>query len=450
MNDNALLSQLDDFNASARDKALESLAAEARKGRMQRVLRKGWTNMHCHTFFSFNAYGYSPSRLAWEGWHTGWEAGGIVDFDCLDGTEEFLDAGKLLRFKTCAGLETRVFVPQYADVVINSPNEPGVFYISGTGFITPPPPGTPPAGVLDSMRERARRRNIAMMERINAHLGEAAIDYERDVLTRTPAGNATERHMLSAYEDKARERFPAPRDLCAFWADRLDEPPEIIAEAVENPSALQSMIRKKLMKHGGPGYARPDSSSFPVIDDVVDMIRQCGAIPSACWLDGSSKGEQDPLRHLEFLRGKGCESVSVIPDRNWNVPQEQRGWKVKNLNKLMEAGEKLDMTFLAGTEMNKDGNRLIDDFDAPALAPHRETFRKGALIAWGHTLLMMCAGVGLCGDWSDAHFGPDRRAKNAFFARVGEQPYPTVKVMDALAEMDAGADPDEFLKVLAR
>ena len=49
-------------------------------------------NMHCHTFFSFNAYGYSPTSLAWLARQRGYKLMGIVDFDVLDGVDEFLDA----------------------------------------------------------------------------------------------------------------------------------------------------------------------------------------------------------------------------------------------------------------------------------------------------------------------------------------------------------------------
>ena len=59
---------------------------------------------------------------------------GVVDFDVLDALEEFLGAAKILGLKACAGLETRVFVPEFADKVINSPGEPGISYHMGVGF----------------------------------------------------------------------------------------------------------------------------------------------------------------------------------------------------------------------------------------------------------------------------------------------------------------------------
>ena len=62
---------------------------------------------------------------------------GIVDFDVLDGADEFLAAGRLIGLKTCVSLESRVFVPEFATRVINSPGEPGVSYHMGVGFPGP-------------------------------------------------------------------------------------------------------------------------------------------------------------------------------------------------------------------------------------------------------------------------------------------------------------------------
>ena len=59
--------------------------------------------------------------LYWKLDGEGLEMGGIVDFDVLDGLEEFWDASRLLDLKGCVGIESRVFVPEFADREINSP-----------------------------------------------------------------------------------------------------------------------------------------------------------------------------------------------------------------------------------------------------------------------------------------------------------------------------------------
>ncbi|MFP4028938.1 MAG: hypothetical protein ACLFWL_14200 [Candidatus Brocadiia bacterium] len=439
-----LVEQLDSFDAGERRSALEELARRARAGAIERQEPEGWINLHSHTFFSYNGYGYSPSRFAWEAWHRGLEVAGIVDFDVLDGTTEFLEAGRLLGLKTTAGFETRVFIPEYSDRVINSPKEPGVYYLVGTGFATPPEPGTEAAGTLQDMKRRAQERNREMMRKINEYLGGVQLDYEEDIVPLTAAGNVTERHMVTAYESKARDVFEEEDQLVPFWADKLGEPESGVRALLDDIPGLKSLIRSKLMKHGGVGYAQPDAGSFPTLEKVNDLTLSCDAVPSGCWLDGTSAGEKDPLEHFGFLRDKGCATITIIPDRNWNVPEDEREMKVLKLNEAIEAAKELRMPILVGTEMNKYGNRFVDDFSSDALAPHLGTFRRGAHILWGHTLLRMTAGVGYTGEWADAHFRNQTGEKNEFFRRIGAFDYPGEETMAALEKMNEDASPSDF------
>ena len=93
-----------------------------------------FTNMHFHTFYSFNAEGYSPAKIAFLAKQADLAAAGIVDFDVLDGLNRFYDIASKLNLKASGGIETRVFVPEFADKVINSPGEPGIAYHMGAGI----------------------------------------------------------------------------------------------------------------------------------------------------------------------------------------------------------------------------------------------------------------------------------------------------------------------------
>ena len=440
--------QLNLFDPDMRRQALESLADMAARGNVSVEEKKPYVNLHSHTSFSFNAYGYSPSRFAWEACKAGLEVAGIVDFDCLDGVEEFLEAGTQLNLKTIAGFETRVFIPEYSDKVINSPGEPGVYYLVGTGFTEPPAPDTSPGRTLADMANRARERNIAMMEKINDHLGEVTIDYEEDVIPLTPSGNATERHMLQAYEDKARETFDDPDELAAFWADKLGVEEDEVRGLLDDIPSLKGLIRKKLMKRGGVGYAKPDAGTFPDIDEVVKMTLDCGALPSGCWLDGTSEGEADPMRHFKFLKDKGIPTLTIIPDRNWDIDDpEQKQLKLDNLEAAVKAGQELEMPILVGTEMNKHGQKFVDEFNTPELSPYRDIFLDGAHVAWGHTLLKMTAGMGYTGEWADEQFGSDTAARNEFFRKLGEGEYPEFHVFQELSELDEEADAEQIMQI---
>ena len=97
---------LDSFNATERRQALLDICA-----RGQWPAAGTDVNVHSHTFFSYNAYGYSPTHFAVLARQHGLAVAGIVDFDVLDGLEEFWEAGRLCGLKRCVSMESRVFVP---------------------------------------------------------------------------------------------------------------------------------------------------------------------------------------------------------------------------------------------------------------------------------------------------------------------------------------------------
>ena len=190
--------QLDSFDSAERHRALATLWRQVGDGLMTLPEPGTGVNLHAHTFFSYNAYGYSPSKYAWLARKAGLAVAGIVDFDVLDGLEEFLEAGRLLGLKTCVSLESRAFVPEFATRVINSPGEPGIAYHMGVGFTS-----AAPHPFLAEMRAAAAQRTRDLLARVNRHMQPVELDYEKDVASITPQGNATERHLCEAFERQA-------------------------------------------------------------------------------------------------------------------------------------------------------------------------------------------------------------------------------------------------------
>lgn len=102
---------------------------------------------------------------------------GIVGFDVLDGVDEFLAACDKVGVRGSAGIETRVYIPEFATREINSPGEPGVYYHMGIGFTSSQVPGSVQP-ILADMHRRATEWDQAMLGRVNAHLAPVIIDYE--------------------------------------------------------------------------------------------------------------------------------------------------------------------------------------------------------------------------------------------------------------------------------
>jgi hypothetical protein len=436
--------QLNSFSLQTRLDALGQLIALMHQGVIKPEAEADVANMHCHTFFSFNAYGYSPTALAWLAKRRGFKLVGIVDFDVLDGVEEFLTACDLVGVRGSAGIETRVFIPEFATREINSPGEPGVCYHMGIGFTSGQVPDSAVA-ILADLRQRAAQRNREMVARINGHMAPATIDYEKDVLPLTPAGNATERHILTAYVRKAES---AATNLPEFWAEKLNLPPEQVAASLADSAKFQNLVRARLMKRGGIGYAQPDTGSFPTMEDFHTLIVQSGALPCFAWLDGTSAGEQAIAELLALLIGKGVVALNIIPDRNWNIADlEVRRQKVQNLYDVVRLADELALPLNIGTEMNSFGQKLVDDFSAPELAPLRQAFLDGAHFIYGHTVLQRTLGLGYQSEWAQTHL-PSRRERNEFYTKVGYRVQPGKESWAHLKGLDPRLPPAGILAAL--
>jgi hypothetical protein len=424
---------------------LTQLVALAERGEAPREPVQDVVNLHCHTFFSFNAYGHSPTSLAWLAKKRSFAAAGVVDFDVLDAVDEFLAACDLAGVRGSAGIETRVFIPEFATREINSPGEPGVYYHMGIGFTsgTVPPKAAP---TLAAMRARADRRNREMAARVNAYLDPVAIDYERDVLPLTPAGNATERHMLLAYIRAADRAFgDSEAQKVAFWAAKLGIPAEQIAAMINDYAKFSNLVRGKLMKRGGVGYVQPSPEAFPTVAEFHAMIVACGALPCVTWLDGTSAGEQAIDELLDLLIGQGAVAMNIIPDRNWNnADPETRQLKVTKLHEIVRIAAARDLPLNVGTEMNAPGNKLVDDFDVPEMAPLKQAFLDGAHFIYGHTVLQRALGLGYQSAWAQTHL-PTRRERNAFCTAVGYRVPPGRDGLSKLRALDPSSLPDELL-----
>jgi hypothetical protein len=439
-----LESRLNDFDPRIRANALVELNVLAQQGAVELEPARDVANMHAHTFFSFNAYGYSPTALAWLAKRRGYKLMGTVDFDVLDAVDEFLNACDLVGVRGSTAMEIRLFIPEFATREINSPGEPGVYYHMGIGFTSSRAPKAV-APLLADLRERAARRNQLVIARLNAHLDPVTIEYERDVLPLTPGSYATERHIIVAFIRQAERAIP---DLAQFWARKLDMPRDKISVLMADSARFQNTIRSSLVKQGGVAYVQPTPEAFPTVDEFHRLVTGCGAIICATWLDGLSDGEQAEEELLNLLVGKGAAALNIIPDRNWNVADpETKRVKLNLLYDIVRMAREWDLPLNVGTEMNSFGLKLVDDFDAPELAPVRQAFLDGAYFVYGHVALQRALGLGYQSEWTRAYL-PTRRERNDFYTAVGYRVPPGAEGKARLARLNPRMTPGEILSAL--
>jgi hypothetical protein len=111
--------------------------------------------------------------------------------------------------------------------------------------------------------------------------------------------------------------------------------------------------------------------------------------------------------------------------------------------------EKLDLPLNIGTEMNSPGQKLIDDFDAPELAPVRQAFLDGAYFVYGHTVMQRGLGLGYQSQWAQQHL-PTRRERNAFYTRAGRLIPPGKASLVHLGKLDTHNSPEKFMNRLIK
>jgi len=430
---------LDSFNPRQRSEALEQIVEKVNKGEIKLPQPSTDVNIHCHTFFSYNSYGYSPSRFAWLAKKQGLAVAGIVDFDVLDGVDEFLDAAKKLNLKAVAGIETRVYVPQFSNRVINSPGEPGISYHMGVGF--------PSANLKPELKEfqsrlqkTAQQRNIELTMRVNKYLSPVELDYTKDVLPLTPAGNATERHICLAYARKANSMLT---DVAKFWSEKLGTDATVLG--IPEGRNLLNTIRNKTMKKGGVGYVVPDKGAFPAMTDMDKFSLAAGAMPTLTWLDGTSEGEQALEELIDVAFNSGVVAFNVIPDRNYTAGLGDSDAKAKNLKLALALADRHGLPIVCGTEMNSPGQKFVDEFKTKELSQFVPLFLKGAYIVYAHSVLQRHCGLGYTSQWAKRSFA-NTEAKNDFFRTLGESLQPDSE--HTLSAFNESSKPSRILSPL--
>jgi len=320
---------------------------------------------------------------------------------------------------------------------MTSPGEPGITYHMGVGFPRATLVGEQKE-FLFNLRKTAQQRNRDLMGRVNKYLHPAELDYERDVLVLTPSGNATERHMCSAYARKASEIFEKADELADFWSEKLSL--EITISQLPDSRDLLNAIRAKTMKRGGVGYVQPGKGSFPRMADTNSFILAAGGIPVHTWLDGTSDGEKAIEELLEVAMSTGAAAINVIPDRNYTPGSGSI--KLENLYHVVELAEKLHLPVVEGTEMNSPGQKFVDDFASKELEPLVPVFMKGAHIVYAHSVLQRKSGLGYTSGWAKKNF-ENVAEKNKFFKELGSSLQPERE--DSLVGLSEDLTPKDIL-----
>lgn len=444
----ATLESLNSRLTDERRLALTEAVASFQDGRVSRPHDTGWVNVLARTFFSYSHEGFSPARVAWEAVIRGLSVIGCADVNNLGALGEMQYAGDALGIRATVSMEAKTFVQPYADHELNCPGQPGFLRCLGVGFTRVPALDCDTGKLIAALPERSRQRNLQRIEKINPLLNPVCIDYEKDVLPLTPAGNASPEHIADAYGRKAMEVFPELADRAVYWADVLGRSPKDVEEILANESVFRDVVWDRLIQ------LHPEStlsSDYPDVGDFFQAVREAGAIPCILWLGGYTDGESDPCRLLDDAVNWGARAVAVTPDSSWNISDpEEKERRLGALAAFIAEAKKHNLPILAGSPMSRARQKFVDSFDAPELAPYFRDFTDGAFWLYGHaTLERSVHGLGATGEWAAHSFGRDRAARNAFYLQVGKKATPGKATRARIAGLGAEPDPGDILDALA-
>ncbi len=193
-----------------------------------------------------------------------------------------------------------------------------------------------------------------------------------------------------------------------------------------------------------------DPANYPSVADFFKAVAASGGIPCVFWRDGTTEGEADPGRFLDDALGWGACAAALTPDVLWNVRDvESRRERLGNLERFAVAARERGIPFVAGSFMERAGQKFVDSFDAPELEGYFRDFSDAAFWVYGHSVLQRAAGFGVLSAWARDVFGADRSAANVFFRDVGKAAMPgkaSRRRIEAVA--GPGVSPDEILAAL--
>lgn len=323
------------LNAPDRRERIEALSELKRRGEGAPAPdRRGFTNNHVHTKYSFSPY--SPAMAVWMAYRSGLETVGIIDHDTVNGAEEFAEAGSILGIATTAGFEMRTdwSGTRLAGRRINNPDQLTSAYICAHGLARTQLERAD--ALLKTVRRSRGRRERLMTERINAIFGgwDIALDYDADVLPCSYAahgGEVTERHLLYALALKMERRLGRGEALARFVTRQLGialsaKQQGYLADAHSDVYAydLLNILKGAFMPRI---YADAGKDEMPPVADAVKWIRSLGAIPTYCYLGdvkasptGDKKEQKFEDDYLDDVfaecRELGFEAVAFMPSRN--------------------------------------------------------------------------------------------------------------------------------------
>jgi hypothetical protein len=280
-------------------------------------------NNHIHTPYSFSAFDTVTQavRLAVA---EDLRILGINDFYVTDGYKEFIeeciDHGMfpLLNIELI-GISKE---DQASGIRVNDPSNPGRTYISGKGLQYPVELDETQSAKLAKIVKESNLQVEKMVALANEWFRKQEVNIVLDVneiMDNLAVNLLRERHVAKMVRLKLEEISANDKEY--------DETLSLIyggkaaTQTRDDIAGTENELRSNLLKAGAPAFVPEDDKAFLPLEEIVQIIRDAGGIPTyPLLLDGTggeiTEFERGKEHLLEVLKSRGFNSIEFIPLRN--------------------------------------------------------------------------------------------------------------------------------------
>jgi hypothetical protein len=325
-------------------------------------------NNHIHTPYSFSAFD-NVTQAVRKAVAEEVRVLGINDFYVTDGYGEFMeecvDHGLFPLFNIeLIGISKS---DQDAGIRVNDPGNPGRTYISGKGLANPSTLSEPNVKVLQSVVEESNKQVAKMIELLNAWLEKQGVDFRLsvdEIMEKLAVNLLRERHVAKMVRLKLEEHTESDQE----YAEMLSKVYGGVASAKSKSdiAGIEDELRSKLLKAGAPAFVPEDVKAFLPLEEIVEIIRDAGGIPTyPMLLDGAgdqmTEFEDGKEQLLKVLQSRGFNSVELIPLRNdIDILKEYAGYFYEN-GFMVSFGTEHNTTAMIPMEVSAKNQVRLDE-----------------------------------------------------------------------------------------
>jgi hypothetical protein len=335
---------------------------------------------------------------------------GINDHYTVAGHQEFKEACIIAGINPLLSMEAIAKCPEEAEMGlrINDPTNPGRCYLSSKGVSKPFIPGNEGTKNLERMRKTTSLRNTQIAQKIGEFLKsqgfEKPFNYDL-VLSHTPQGNVTERHLALALCQYLQEELGTPEEIRRFMRKFW---PSFEDDIARDSVTLQNFLREVFIKVGGIAYVEESDKAFIDLGSMLRLHLEIGGIPSYSLIGSPlTEIERDIPFLFDWLEEHTIFAVDLFPEKV----------DFHRLKSIVDEARKRYFPVFVGTEHNtKDPEPLVVPLSCEE--EFNPYFIASARLLLGHQIISGVSGPGFV-DSQGNHSFPDREKGFSLYSKLG-------------------------------